>query len=161
MLDMGFEPQLRKIVNQIRPDRQTVMWSATWPKEVERLAFDYLKDFIQVNVGSLDLSANHRVAQHIEVCDNFSKRDLLLRKLESIMRDGEKKTLIFTGTKRTADELTRNLRQSGWSALAIHGDKGQQERDWVLAEFRGGRQNIMVATDVAARGLGKCCCLDV
>jgi ATP-dependent RNA helicase DDX5/DBP2 len=74
MLDMGFEPQLRKIVDQIRPDRQTLMWSATWPKEVKRLAEDYLKDFIQVNIGSLDLSASHNINQTIEICSEFEKR---------------------------------------------------------------------------------------
>lgn len=181
MLDMGFEPQLNKIVGQIRPgrwsaafgcslmvfnassmtidqralDRQTVMWSATWPKEVKSLAQEYLKEYIQVNIGSLDLSANHRVEQVIHMVDAHSKRDELFRILESIMKAGDQKTLIFTGTKRVADELTRNLRAGGWPSLAIHGDKGQAERDWVLAEFKSGRQHIMVATDVAARGLGK------
>ena len=67
MLDMGFEPQIRKIVDQIRPDRQTLMWSATWPKEVKRLAEDYLNDFIQVNIGSLDLSASHNITQTVGV----------------------------------------------------------------------------------------------
>jgi ATP-dependent RNA helicase DDX5/DBP2 len=74
MLDMGFEPQLRKIVEQIRPDRQTLMWSATWPKEVKRLAQDYLKDYIQVNVGSMELSASHDITQIVEVCQQVDKR---------------------------------------------------------------------------------------
>ena len=70
MLDMGFEPQLRKIVSQIRPDRQTLMWSATWPKEVQQLARDFLsRDVLQVNIGSLDLSANHSIRQVVEVCE--------------------------------------------------------------------------------------------
>merc|ERR1719399_1965270 len=63
MLDMGFEPQLRKIVSQIRPDRQTLMWSATWPKEVQQLANSFLNDFIQVNIGSEDLIASENVKQ--------------------------------------------------------------------------------------------------
>ena len=74
MLDMGFEPQIRKIVDQIRPDRQTLMWSATWPKEVKKLAEDYLHDFIQVNIGSMDLSASHNIVQTIEVCAEYEKR---------------------------------------------------------------------------------------
>jgi ATP-dependent RNA helicase DDX5/DBP2 len=74
MLDMGFEPQIRKIVNQIRPDRQTLMWSATWPKTVERLAQSYLKDFIQVTVGSLSLSASENVTQTVEICTEQEKR---------------------------------------------------------------------------------------
>ncbi|CAG8577461.1 5685_t:CDS:2 [Paraglomus occultum] len=153
MLDMGFEPQIRKIVDQIRPDRQTLMWSATWPKEVKKLAEDYLHDFIQVNIGSMDLSASHNIVQTIEVCAEYEKRTRLVKHLERIMNQKENKTLIFTGTKRTADEITKFLRQDGWPALAIHGDKAQTERDWVLSEFRSGRSPIMVATDVASRGI--------
>ena len=74
MLDMGFEPQIRKIVDQIRPDRQTCMFSATWPKEVQRLASDYLRDFIQVNIGSMELTANINITQIVEVCTDFEKR---------------------------------------------------------------------------------------
>ncbi|CAG8511727.1 9228_t:CDS:2 [Ambispora leptoticha] len=153
MLDMGFEPQIRKIVDQIRPDRQTLMWSATWPKEVKRLAEDYLHDFIQVNIGSMDLSASHNITQTVEVCSEYEKRSKLVKHLERIMDARDNKTLIFTGTKRTADEITKYLRQDGWPALAIHGDKAQTERDWVLSEFRTGKSPIMVATDVASRGI--------
>ncbi|KAH8910326.1 hypothetical protein BR93DRAFT_875169 [Coniochaeta sp. PMI_546] len=142
MLDMGFEPQIRKIIGQIRPDRQTLMWSATWPKEVRNLANDFLTDMIQVNIGSLELSANHRITQIVE-------------HLEKIMDgpDNQNKCLIFTGTKRVADEITRFLRQDGWPALSIHGDKQQNERDWVLDQFKTGKSPIMVATDVASRGI--------
>ncbi|KAJ3280316.1 ATP-dependent RNA helicase dbp2 [Borealophlyctis nickersoniae] len=153
MLDMGFEPQIRKIVDQIRPDRQTLMWSATWPKEVQNLARDYLKDYIQVNIGSLELSANHNVAQLIEICTEADKKGKLIRLLEKYMDRETHKTIIFTGTKRMADEITRYLRQDGFAALAIHGDKKQQERDWVMQEFKNGRAPILIATDVAARGL--------
>lgn len=88
MLDMGFEPQIRKIVNQIRlkplqslrvtsrrPDRQTLMWTATWPKEVQGLAASFLRDPIRINIGSTDLRANHAVTQIIEVCEDFNKRE--------------------------------------------------------------------------------------
>ncbi|SZF01628.1 unnamed protein product [Blumeria hordei] len=153
MLDMGFEPQIRKILGQIRPDRQTCMWSATWPKEVRNLASDYLHDFIQVNIGSLELSANHRITQIVEVVSEFEKRDRMTKHLEKIMEDKDNKILIFTGTKRVADDITRFLRQDGWPALSIHGDKQQNERDWVLNEFKTGKSPIMVATDVASRGI--------
>ncbi|KAJ5974196.1 hypothetical protein N7481_011406 [Penicillium waksmanii] len=153
MLDMGFEPQIRKIIGQIRPDRQTCMWSATWPKEVRQLASDFLNDYIQVNIGSLDLSANHRITQIVEVMSDFEKRDRMIKHMEKIMEDRSNKILIFTGTKRIADEITRFLRQDGWPALSIHGDKQQQERDWVLNEFKQGKSPIMVATDVASRGI--------
>jgi len=155
MLDMGFEPQIRKIVSQIRPDRQTLLFSATWPKEVQRLAMDFQHDFIQVNIGSLELTANHNVKQIIEVCSEYDKRDKLLKHLEQISSENAK-VLIFVGTKRVADDLTKYLRTDGWPALAIHGDKQQAERDWVLAEFKSGRSPIMLATDVASRGLGMC-----
>ncbi|KAJ2777760.1 ATP-dependent RNA helicase dbp2, partial [Coemansia javaensis] len=153
MLDMGFEPQIRKIVDQIRPDRQTLMWSATWPKEVQQLARDFLKDYIQVNIGSLDLAASHHIKQIVEVIPEHDKRHRLSRHLEKIMDQRENKTIIFSMTKRNADEITRNLRQEGWPALAIHGDKSQGERDWVMQEFRSGKSPVMVATDVASRGI--------
>ncbi|KAB5570859.1 P-loop containing nucleoside triphosphate hydrolase protein [Coniochaeta sp. 2T2.1] len=155
MLDMGFEPQIRKIIGQIRPDRQTLMWSATWPKEVRAMANDFLTDMIQVNIGSLELSANHRITQVVEVVNESEKRDKMIKHLEKIMDgpDNQNKCLIFTGTKRVADEITRFLRQDGWPALSIHGDKQQNERDWVLDQFKTGKSPIMVATDVASRGI--------
>jgi ATP-dependent RNA helicase DDX5/DBP2 len=181
MLDMGFEPQIRKIIEQIRPDRQTLMWSATWPKEVRALAGDFLQDFIQVNIGSMELAANHRITQIVEVVTEMEKRDRMIKHLEKVMENKENKILIFVGTKRIADEITRFLRQDGWPALcksthadqlaclsetspgqcqlillplAIHGDKQQNERDWVLDQFKTGKSPIMVATDVASRGIG-------
>jgi ATP-dependent RNA helicase DDX5/DBP2 len=129
------------------------MWSATWPKEVRALASDYLNDFIQVNIGSMELSANHRITQVVEVVSEFEKRDKMTKHLEKIMEDKDNKILIFTGTKRVADDITRFLRQDGWPALSIHGDKQQNERDWVLNEFKTGKSPIMVATDVASRGI--------
>ena len=154
MLDMGFEPQIRKIVDQIRPDRQTLMWSATWPKEVQTLTRDYLQDPIQVTVGSLELSASHTITQIVEVVTEYEKRDRLVKHLETATEDKDSKVLIFASTKRMCDDITSYLRADGWPALAIHGDKQQSERDWVLKEFKAGKSPIMVATDVAARGIG-------
>jgi len=152
MLDMGFEPQIRKIIEQIRPDRQTLMWSATWPKEVKQLANEFLNpDMIQVNIGSPDLTANHKVIQIIDVVQEHEKRPKLMKLLQTIM-DGSR-ILIFSQTKKGADALTRSMRSEGYPAVAIHGDKTQVERDRVLADFRTGRSPIMIATDVAARGL--------
>ena len=73
MLDMGFEPQMRKIIEQIRPDRQTLMWSATWPKEVQQLASDFMAEYIQVNIGKLTLQANHNILQIVDVCQEYEK----------------------------------------------------------------------------------------
>lgn len=151
---MGFEPQIRKIIGQIRPDRQVLMWSATWPKEVKNLAEEFLSSYIQVNIGSMNLSANHNILQIIDVCGDEEKTDKLMRLLGEIS-DADAKIIIFVETKRKVDDLTRAINKNGWKACAIHGDKSQQERDYVLNAFRRGRQAILVATDVAARGLGK------
>ncbi|XP_054615868.1 probable ATP-dependent RNA helicase DDX17 isoform X5 [Dunckerocampus dactyliophorus] len=132
MLDMGFEPQIRKIVDQIRPDRQTLMWSATWPKEVRQLAEDFLKDYVQINVGALELSANHNILQIVDVCMDSEKDQKLIQLMEEIMAEKENKTIIFVETKKRCDDLTRRMRRDGWPAMCIHGDKSQPERDWVL-----------------------------
>ncbi|XP_055913051.1 uncharacterized protein LOC129946761 [Eupeodes corollae] len=153
MLDMGFEPQIRKIMEQIRPDRQVLMWSATWPKEVKMLAEEFLDNYIQINIGSLTLSANHNILQIVDVCEEQEKDTKLIKLLTEISSENETKTIIFVETKKRVDEITRTISRQGWRACAIHGDKSQQERDYVLASFRNGRQSILVATDVAARGL--------
>uniref|UniRef100_A0A915B618 RNA helicase n=1 Tax=Parascaris univalens TaxID=6257 RepID=A0A915B618_PARUN len=153
MLDMGFEPQIRKIVSQIRPDRQTLMFSATWPKDVRKLAMDFQTEAAHLNVGSLELAANHNITQIVEVLEESSKQQRLISILNDIMTEPECKTIIFVETKRKADDLTRWMRRDGWPALCIHGDKGQSERDWALGEFKAGKTPILLATDVAARGL--------
>jgi ATP-dependent RNA helicase DDX5/DBP2 len=152
MLDMGFEPQLRKICSQIRPDRQVLMWSATWPKEVQNLARDYLSEFYQVTVGSLDLSGNKDVTQMIDVCQDTEKYRNLLRYLKENLSPKDR-VLVFVETKKGCDMLTRSLRMDGFQARAMHGDKSQEERDWVLKEFKSCQSTLLVATDVAARGL--------
>merc|ERR1712070_998563 len=152
MLDMGFEPQMRKIISQARPDRQTLMWSATWPDQVKRLARDICKENpVHINVGSLEMRTAHTIRQYVEVVQQQDKRGRLKRLLEKVM-DGSR-ILIFASTKRGGDELTREMRTDGWPALCMHGDKKQEERDWVLKEFKEGKSPILVATDVAARGL--------
>lgn len=153
MLDMGFEPQLRKIFEQIRPDRQVLMWSATWPKEVKSLAEDYLNDYIQINIGSLALSAAHTIQQIIEVCEEFEKEEKLLQLLSDIFSEPDCKTIIFVETKRGVDEINNIVRRGGWRSMGIHGDKSQNDRDYVLNQFRNNKIDILVATDVAARGL--------
>lgn len=155
MLDMGFEPQIRKIIGQIRPDRQVLMWSATWPKEVKNLAEEFLTNYIQINIGSLNLAANHNILQIVDVCEEYEKEQKLLKLLHEIGREVDTKTIIFVETKRGVDDVARIINRAGFRAIAIHGDKSQQERDFVLNQFRTFKNAIMVATDVAARGLGK------
>jgi len=152
MLDMGFEPQLRKICSQVRPDRQVLMWSATWPKAVEGLARDYLKDYYQVTVGSLELTGNKNVTQVLDVCDDMEKYQKLLTYLRENLSPKDR-VLIFVETKKGCDMLTRSLRADGFQARAMHGDKSQDERDWVLREFKSCNSSLLCATDVAARGL--------
>ncbi|KAM7268944.1 hypothetical protein ACFE04_011110 [Oxalis oulophora] len=151
MLDMGFEPQIRKIVNEMPTSRQTLMYTATWPKEVRKIAADLLKNPVQVNIGNIDhLVANKSITQHVEVVPPMEKQ----RRLEQILRSEEpgSKIIIFCSTKKMCDILARNLNRH-CGAAAIHGDKSQGERDQVLNQFRSGQCPVLVATDVAARGL--------
>lgn len=148
---MGFEPQIRKIVSQIRPDRQTLMWSATWPKDVQQLARDFLHDPYQVHVGSMDLRANDMIDQVIEVVTDYEKYPRLVNHLAQY-NDGSK-VIIFVETKKGCDTLSGSLRRQGYPVRGIHGGKLQNERDAALADFRDGRVPMLVATDVAARGL--------
>ncbi len=94
---MGFEPQLRKIVSQIRPDRQTLMWSATWPREVQNIARDFLNDPYQVHVGSMELRANIMIHQVVEVVSDYDKYNRLLNHLKEFSGD---RVIIFVETKK-------------------------------------------------------------
>lgn len=153
MLDMGFEPQIRQALEGVPLERQILMFSATWPKEVRHLAKDYLGEFVQVNVGSTELSANHNIKQHVHICDTDKKLSLLQSIMHEISGEGFGKLLIFANTKRFVDTLTLALRRNGWPADGIHGDKTQAQRDKIIYRFKNGRAKILVATDVAARGL--------
>lgn len=156
MLDMGFEPQIRQIINQTRPDRQTLMFSATWPREVRNLAEDFLNEYVQVNVGSLELSANHNIKQVIKICTEDTKDEHLeeiMKTIQSDSKPADRKTLIFTNTKRMADRVAYTLQREAISAESIHSDKSQFQRENILKDFRDGRIAVMVATEVAARGL--------
>lgn len=156
MLDMGFEPQMRQVVSQIRPDRQTLMWSATWPREIRNLARDFLgDDYMQLTVGSTDLCANHNIKQVIKVCGENEKYDELLDILQEInkLEPSERKTLIFAQTKRLADQLSDELNRRRMNSEAIHGGRSQQQREQILDAYRRNKLNILVATDVASRGL--------
>lgn len=125
MLDMGFEPQIRKILSQIRPDRQTLMWSATWPKEVQTLARDFMVSPVHIQVGSLNLSANQDIKQVIEIIDEEQKLVALLRILEGVARE-RSKVVIFCETKRGCEMLSLELKRERMPAEAIHGDKSQR-----------------------------------
>ena len=128
------------------------MWSATWPKGIQGLARDFLKDYIQVAIGGLELKVNKTVSQTAHVLrDDYEKWGTLSKFMRGV-KDGER-AVIFAETKKGCDNLTRRLRSEGIPALAIHGDKSHQERDYVLGEFKAGKCWCMCATDVASRGL--------
>ncbi|UJR09042.1 hypothetical protein I4U23_013291 [Adineta vaga] len=154
MLDMGFEPQIRQICERIRSDRQTSMFSATWPKEVRQLAHQFLSSKrIHVTIGNVVLAANPSICQIIEVCTEAQKQNRFIQILYEIMALRDAKTLVFCQTKRRVDEIYRMAKQMGFPVLCIHGDKQQSQRDFTMGEFRRRRKIILIATDVAARGL--------
>ncbi len=154
MLDMGFEPQIRKIVSQIRPDRQTLLWSATWPKEVQALARDFMMDkrgAVRITVGTDELTTNHNITQIVDCCEEFDRNARLMDMVSKKAHDD--KVIVFCETKRGVDDLERQLRRAGIQAAGIHGDKTQMDRDRVLKDFRDGYCTVLIATDVASRGL--------
>ncbi|KAF0697745.1 hypothetical protein As57867_011554, partial [Aphanomyces stellatus] len=151
MLDMGFEPQIRRIVEQedMPRERQTFMFSATFPREIQRLASDFLRDYIFLTVGRVG-AASKDVKQTVVWVDQQDKEDYLIRFLNQV-QDGL--IMVFVETKRAADYLEDLLCHEGFPATSIHGDRSQREREAALASFRSGRTPVLVATDVAARGL--------
>lgn len=151
MLDMGFEPQIRKSLFDVRPDRQTVMTSATWPAGVRRLAESYMKDPIQVNVGSLDLAAVHTVTQKIVFLEEDDKEAALFEFIQNM--DKNDKVIIFCGKKATARHISTELCLKGIECQSLHGDREQIDREAALEEMVDGTVNILVATDVASRGI--------
>ncbi|KAF0972261.1 hypothetical protein FDP41_009465 [Naegleria fowleri] len=157
MLDMGFNPQISQIASQITPERQTLFFSATWNRAVQSMAMSYVSKtephFI-VNIGSIETSANHNVKQSFMFIQDSDKMARLIDMLDKLIKNPEDcRTLIFCKTKKRTDFVTQKLRESGWPSLSIHGERKQEEREWVLNEFRSGDTPILVATDVAARGL--------
>ncbi|CAL4944965.1 unnamed protein product [Urochloa decumbens] len=160
MLDMGFEPQIRKIVDQMdmppRGVRQTMLFSATFPKEIQRLASDFLADYIFLAVGRVG-SSTDLIAQRVEFVLEADKRSYLMDLLHAQKANGahgkQALTLVFVETKRGADALEDWLYKNGFPATSIHGDRTQQEREYALRSFKSGATPILVATDVAARGL--------
>ncbi|KAM7263763.1 hypothetical protein ACFE04_001446 [Oxalis oulophora] len=160
MLDMGFEPQVRKIVQQTGMPapgiRQTMLFSATFPSEIQRLASDFLSNYIFLSVGRVG-SSTDLIEQRVEKVEEMNKRSYLmelLRKNWGNRNNGKiPLTIIFVETKKGADILERLLSMNSFPAIAIHGDKVQMERERALRSFKSGQTPILVATDVASRGL--------
>ncbi|NXI47360.1 DDX43 helicase, partial [Galbula dea] len=152
MLDMGFEPQITKILIDIRPDRQTVMTSATWPEGVRRIAKSYLKNPMIVYVGTLDLAAVNTVKQKVTVVAEEEEKRILLQYFIDSLKP-EDKVIIFVGKKNTVDDIASNFSLQGIAVQSLHGNREQYDREQALDDFREGRVRILVATDVASRGL--------
>jgi ATP-dependent RNA helicase DDX3X len=150
MLDMGFEKQIRAIVSQCPPlgQRQTLMFSATFPKAIQRLAEDFLVSYVFLKVGRVG-STNEFITQRVKWVEENEKRRALVELIPTV----KGLTLVFVETKRAADHLEEYLYNNGFSATSIHGDRSQREREEALSDFKTGRAQVLVATDVAARGL--------
>jgi ATP-dependent RNA helicase DDX43 len=136
----------------IREDRQTVMTSATWPSGVRRLASSYMKNPYQVIVGSLDLTATHSVTQRIEIIDEEDKYNRITRFVTEEMTPNDK-AIIFCGKKDRADNLSCEFVLKGIPCQAIHGNRDQSDREQALADIKDGTVRILIATDVASRGI--------
>ncbi|HXG78275.1 MAG TPA: DEAD/DEAH box helicase [Methyloceanibacter sp.] len=149
MLDMGFIHDVRKTVSLCRRERQTLLFSATMPPPIAKLAQEILNAPIRVDIAPAKVAVE-RIEQSVFFVDAKEKRRLLENLLSS--RDLNR-VLIFTRTKRGADRVCRNLVQAGFAAVALHGNKAQNARVRALGDFRAGRVRILVATDIAARGI--------
>ena len=152
MLDQGFEDDIREIIGMTHKDRQTCLFSATWPEAIRNLAKEFLTDPIKVTVGSDSLSANKKIKQIIEVIDERDKDDKLMKVLQQYTNTETKnRMIVFVLKKAEAYDLEDNLWSKGFKVGSIHGDKTQWEREQALKQFKDGSVNLLVATDVAAR----------
>ncbi len=149
MLDMGFIRDIRKIIAKLPPRKQTLFFSATMPQEIESLVSELLNDPVRVSVTPVAKTAD-RINQRVILIEKGSKNALLA---ETIKSENVGRAIVFTRTKHGADRVVRSLEQSGIPAAAIHGNKSQNQRERVLHDFRNGRVRVLIATDIAARGI--------
>ena len=148
MLDMGFQPAIARIASMLPEVRQTLCYSATLEGAVKEVARKYLNNPVRVEIGSILKPAENVELRTFEV-DPDKKQDLL----EHLLGSEEGSFLVFVRTKHGADRVARRLTRSGWSATQIHGDRSQAQRNSALRSFSEGRHRVLVATDVAARGI--------
>ncbi|KAL7482918.1 hypothetical protein ACHAW6_008576, partial [Cyclotella cf. meneghiniana] len=150
--DMGFEPQITAILSAVRPDRQTVLFSATFPKSVENLAKKSLRAPLEIIVGGRSV-ASDSVEQYAEIVE---EQDKFLRLLQLLGEhaENEKKVIVFVGRQEQADSIFEQLTRCGYSSLSLHGGMDQEDRDSNMSDFKkGDGPNVLVATSVAGRGL--------
>jgi len=149
MLDMGFLPAMKRILATLPKQRQTLLFSATFADEIKALAQQFMRDPAEVQVAARN-SIVSTITHRVHPVDAAKKRDLLLHLLA---QDSRRQTLVFSRTKHGADKLCKFLDQYGLRAAAIHGNKSQGARTKALKEFKNGKVTVLVATDIAARGL--------
>lgn len=153
MFDMGFEPQVMKIFANIRPDRQTILFSATMPRIMDALAKKTLQSPVEITVGGRSVVAPE-ITQIVEVREEKEKFHRLLELLGELYdKDEDARTLIFVDRQEKADDLLKDLMRKGYPCMSIHGGKDQIDRDSTIDDFKAGVIPIMIATSVAARGL--------
>ena len=149
MMDMGFLPQIRKVLQQLPKTRQTALLSATMPKDIRALADQFLKDPVNVAVAQVSTPVE-RIDQTVRFVPHTQKRDVLTDILRAKAVDS---AIVFTRTKRGADRVARHLEQAGLASAAIHGNKSQNQRTKALDAFKARKLTVLVATDIAARGI--------
>jgi ATP-dependent RNA helicase RhlE len=149
MLDMGFIHDVKKVIATIPTKRQTLLFSATMPKEIQSLANSILTDPIKVEVTPVASTAE-KIQQEVYFVEKGNKRKLLIHLLQD---KSISSALVFTRTKHGADRVSKDLSKAGIHALAIHGNKSQNARQTALSNFKSGHTRILVATDIAARGI--------
>lgn len=149
MLDMGFIEDIEEILKQTDEDRQTMLFSATMPAAIANLARKYLRNPEIIKVASKQVTVDRIVQKYIKV-RNTDKAEVLSR---IIQLEDAKKSIVFCNTKKMVDELTYDMQSRGYSVEGLHGDMKQQKRDYVMDRFKRGNIDILIATDVAARGL--------
>ncbi|KAJ1556584.1 hypothetical protein HK096_000075, partial [Nowakowskiella sp. JEL0078] len=155
MLDAGFEEAITQIFSHLAKKRQTVMFSATWPTSIQKLSSTFLKTPIHITIGSTDLSANTDVSQTVYVMEQFDKNNKLMELLKKHhdLKKNKGKIIVFALYKKEAARLESLIVGKGYKAVGIHGDLSQPQRTLAIEKFRDGSSPILVATDVAARGL--------
>jgi ATP-dependent RNA helicase RhlE len=149
MLDMGFLPAIRRILGALPKNRQTLLFSATFADEIKKIAAQFMRDPSEIQVAARN-SVAATITHRVHPVDAARKRDLLLHLLSE---DSRRQTLVFGRTKHGADKLCKFLDASGLRTAAIHGNKSQNARTKALKEFKNGKITVLVATDIAARGL--------
>ncbi|KAL0045639.1 hypothetical protein WJX82_000399 [Trebouxia sp. C0006] len=153
MLDLGFEPHIRTIAQQTRADRHTLMFSATWPSSIQKLAAEFLCNPVKVTIGSQDLSASHSVTQVVEVIEPQRRDQRIDELLQKYHKTRKNRVIVFVLYKKEASRVEAQLGKKGWKCVAVHGDISQSQRTAAVEKFKSGEVPLLIATDVAARGL--------